>query len=174
MNAIGGIAVTFVITGLDLLRKLPERLPGRARLVEMAAAYHLYARAWKPSLGAFALSIGAHVAYFATFYCAARAFTEAVSLKGLFIVMPVVNVIAALPISAAGVGVREGLFEQLLGNLYGVPGDIALLVSLTGFAIVVLWSALGGLIYLTYRPSEHARLSQIDAEVAKVEDKITQ
>lgn len=174
LGAIGGILFSFVITGFKLVHKLPKHLPLHDKLVEMSVAYNLYARAWRPTLAGLAISAVAHTANFMTFYFAARAFTDQISCMNILTVMPVVNTITALPISISGVGVREGLFEQLLGNLYGVSNEVAVLVSLTGFMVVVAWSAIGGLVYLFYRPSDHAKISEIESEVSTLEEKIAQ
>ncbi len=152
--ATGALLFSFVVTGFGLAHKLPARFPARGKIIELAAAYHLYAHAWRASLAAFALSICAHLTSFVMFYFAARAFTDAISVRNILTVMPIVNTITALPISLSGVGVREGLFETLLGDLYGVTAQVATLVSLTGFMFIVSASALGGIVYLLYRPSD--------------------
>ncbi len=171
-NALGAIAFSIVVTACGWIDKLPARLPGRDKLVEMSLAYGLYGRAWRTSLAGLAVSALAHGCFFTTFYFAARAFTESVTWLNMMAVMPIVAVITSLPISISGVGVREGLFEKLLGDLHGVPGDTAVLISLTGFLVIVLWSAAGGLMYLFYRPSQHAALGEIIETVAEVEDEV--
>src|SRR4029453_2397696 len=37
---------TFVISGFNLFHALPEKFPGRDKLIEISAAYHLYAHHW--------------------------------------------------------------------------------------------------------------------------------
>jgi uncharacterized membrane protein YbhN (UPF0104 family) len=64
---------TFVISGFKLLHSLPARFPGRDKLIEISAAYHLYARHWRATLVAFAASVVAHLATFTTFLFAASA-----------------------------------------------------------------------------------------------------
>src|SRR3989475_11177018 len=44
---------TFVISGFNLFHSLPEKFPGRDRLIEISAAYHLYAHHWRSELVAF-------------------------------------------------------------------------------------------------------------------------
>src|SRR5204862_6393881 len=55
------LASTFVISGFNLFHYLPARFPGREKLLETSAAYHLYARHWPGSLLAFGASILAHL-----------------------------------------------------------------------------------------------------------------
>ncbi len=172
-NALGLIVFSVIITACGWINKLPARLPGRDKLVEMSLAYSLYGRAWRTSLAGLGLSALAHGCFFTTFYFASRAFTDTVSWLNMMAVMPIVAVITSLPISISGVGVREGLFEKLLGDLHGVPSDTAVLISLTGFLIIVAWSAVGGFIYLLYRPSRHAALGEIRETVAHIEEDLT-
>jgi hypothetical protein len=49
----------------------PAHFPGRDKLIEIFAAYHLYARHWRASLVAFGASIVAHLATFTAFLFAA-------------------------------------------------------------------------------------------------------
>ena len=152
--------------------------PGRDRLAELALAYNLYGRAWRTSLQAIGASFVSHFGYFFTFYCAARAFAAPTipvpTFSQLCVIMPLINTITALPISLGGVGVRETLFVVLLNRLVGVDGGVAVLISFTGFLMTAAWGVAGGLLYLGYRPSEHARLAQINKEVAELEHHVAE
>src|SRR6184192_4890755 len=61
------LLATFIISGFKLLHSLPARFPGRDRLIEISAAYHLYAHHWRATLVAFVASVVAHLATFTTF-----------------------------------------------------------------------------------------------------------
>jgi sugar (pentulose or hexulose) kinase len=63
-------------------------------------------------------------------------------------IMPLVNTITGVPISFGGVGVRETLFQKLLGDLVGMPKATAALSASLGFAIQACWGVLGGAAYL--------------------------
>ena len=65
--------------------------------------------------------------------------------------MPVIDSISGMPISVAGVGVREKLFEVLMKDLAGVPAETAVAASLAGIACNVLWAMLGALFFLKKR-----------------------
>jgi uncharacterized membrane protein YbhN (UPF0104 family) len=171
-GAVCAIVLSFLIAGLGLVHKLPPRLPGRQKIVDASAAYITYGREWRASLAAFALSLVAHMASFMIFFFAAQAFTASLSLRNIFTVMPVVNTITALPLSINGMGLREGVFEELLGGLYSVPTEIAVLVSLSGFMVIAVGSAVGGLAYLTYRSGEHVPLGSIARDARAVEEHI--
>ena len=172
-----GLGVSFLLTGFGLIHKLPARLPGRDRLAELALAYNLYGRAWRPTCAAFLLSIAVHFGYFTMFFCAASSFHAASRIPTyaeLIAIMPIVDTITALPISVSGLGVREKLFQVFLGGLCGVSEAVAAVMSSTGYAMNLVWGLLGGLLYLFYRPSEHARLREMRAEVSTLEHTVAE
>lgn len=177
-SACGGLHFSYIVIKHGWIHKLPARFPGREKLAELGAAYHLYGKAWKTSLVAFVLSIVAHFGYFATFYFAGASFhasgARLPTYTELCIIMPIVNTIAAMPISLGGLGVREGLFEVFLGYLCDVPKAMAVLMSSTGYFITLAWGLVGGVAYMFYRPSEHARLREVTATVADEEHKVAE
>ena len=166
------ILTSFIITGCKLAHKIPSRFPMHDKLIELSVAYHLYAQAWKASLISFFISTGVHFGSFAVFYAAARALRSGVPLIDMFAIMPIINTVASLPISVGGAGVREGLFQTFLNTLSDVSIPIATSISLTGAAIVLFWGLLGGIVYLFYRPSEHARIGVMQTEVETLEHEI--
>jgi len=56
-------------------------------------------------------------------------------------IMPIVNTLTALPISFAGIGVRESLFQVLLHDLCRAPEAVGVLIGALGFAIRLLWGS---------------------------------
>jgi hypothetical protein len=62
--------------------------------------------------------------------------------------MPVIDSISGMPISVAGVGVREKLFEVLMKDLAGVKPETAVAASLAGFFCNALWAILGAFFFL--------------------------
>ena len=124
----------FAVSGFGWVHFLPLWTPLRGRIIEISAACHLYARGWRWTIWAFLISFPLFGLFFTTFYCAARAFTDQLGILDIFSVMPIVAVITAIPISVAGIGLRESLFVSLLAP-FGVIAAIATLISVTGFLI---------------------------------------
>ncbi len=178
LACLGGLGFSFLVSGFHLAHKLPPRFPGRDRFAEVALAYNLYARAWQVSLTCFLISVLAHFGYFMTFYCAARAFaspaTRLPTIGELFAIMPVINTITALPISLGGIGVREGLFQLFLGRLCQVSEAVAVVISSTGYLLTMIVGLSGGVLYMLYRPSEHARLREMQERVAEFEHTVAE
>jgi uncharacterized protein (TIRG00374 family) len=166
---------TFVISGFNLFHSLPEKFPGREKLIEISAAYHLYAHHWRATLVAFGVSIVAHLATFATFLCAAYALGAPVPLIDFFAVMPVERTISALPISFAGIGLREKVLQIMLSGLCGVPEAKAILIGSLSFLIILVCCLPGAIVYLFYKPSgvtERVKLRQMQHEVVALEHEI--
>jgi len=169
------LLATFVITGFKLVHSLPARFPGRDRLIEISAAYHLYAHHWRATLVAFGASLIAHLATFATFLCAAYALGAPVPLVNFFAVMPVERTISALPISFAGIGLREKVLQIMLNGLCGVPEAKAILIGSLSFLIILFCCLPGAVVYLFYRPSgavARVGLREMEEEVVTLEHEI--
>src|SRR5437016_12157534 len=137
--SIASLLASFVVSGFNLFHLLPHKFPGREKLIEIAAAYHLYARHWRATLVAFCASLVAHLATFTTFLFAAYALSAPVPLVDFFAVMPVERTISALPISFAGIGLREKVLQIMLNGLCGVPEAKAILIGSLRFRIILVY-----------------------------------
>jgi len=92
-----------------------------------------------------------------------------------FAVMPVERTISALPISFAGIGLREKVLQIMLNGLCGVPEAKAILIGSLSFLIILLCCLPGAVVYLFYKPSgavEHVRLREMEQEVITLEHEI--
>ncbi|MEO5721903.1 MAG: lysylphosphatidylglycerol synthase transmembrane domain-containing protein [Chthoniobacterales bacterium] len=176
-SAVLALVTSFVITGFGLLHRLPDKFPGREKLIELSAAYHLYAHHWTATAAALGFSLIAHLATFFTFLCVAYAFRAQVAAMDFFAIMPVERTISSLPISFAGVGVREHILQVMLNGLCGVPPAVAVLIGSMSFLIMLACSAPGGLVYFFYRPSGAqgpVKLSEMQRAVATLEHEIVE
>jgi len=176
-SSIAALLTSFVVSGFNLFHLLPPKFPGREKLIEVSAAYHLYARHWFATLLAFGSSLVAHLATFTTFLCVAYAFRAGVSLIDFFAVLPIERTITALPISFAGVGLREQILQVMLHNLCGVPVAVAKLIGTMSFLIIFICCAPGGIVYFFYKPSgvpKHVKLREMEREVATFEHEISE
>jgi uncharacterized protein (TIRG00374 family) len=174
--SIASLASTFIISGFNLFHYLPPKFPGREKLMETSKAYHLYARHWTGTLLAFLASLVAHLATFTTFLCVAYAFRAGVHPIDFFAVMPIERTISAIPISFAGVGLREHVLQVMLHGLCGVPEAVAVLIGSMSFLVILLCSVPGGIVYFLYKPSgaaHHVRLREMQQDVASLEHEIS-
>lgn len=90
-----------------------------------------------------------------------------ISPAAMFVIVPIVFCISALPITPSGLGVRENLFVLMLA----IPGiglpktatlaaitsfkTSALSLSLLAYASSLFWSLVGGVVYLGLKQKEH-------------------
>lgn len=170
-GGLGSVIAGLFVTGFKLQHKLPAKIPGREMIIELASAFDLYSRRPLAMAVTFALSIIGHVVYFTTFFLVACAFNSGVSFLNFFSIMPIVGVGSALPLSLSGVGVREKLFQDLLGNLCGVDSGISILISTFGFLCFVSWALLGAVVFFLYKTSnaKHVSMREMEKDVESVE-----
>jgi uncharacterized membrane protein YbhN (UPF0104 family) len=124
------------------------RWPFMKRIPEL---YDVYRKKWRHALAGLLVSFVMLFAYFSSYYCGMRAVGGNVEFGAVISAMPVIDAISGMPVSVAGVGVREKLFEVLMKDLAGVPAETAVAASLAGFACNVLWAGLGALFFLKKR-----------------------
>jgi len=153
------IALSFLYSGKS---EIPRWVPAREKLGGLARAWGLFTRDGSQFTWALLLSMPVLFAYYGGFYCAARAVSAGASFAQIFTLMPIVTIITSLPISVAGLGLREGLFERLLGDLCGTPPEVASLVSLLGFLIFTVYGVIGAGVYLMSGRMEKRRLDEME------------
>jgi uncharacterized membrane protein YbhN (UPF0104 family) len=94
-----------------------------------------------------AMALVFHLSQVCVQFLLARAAGVAVPFSYCLVYHPVVSVMAALPISVAGLGVREGGYIYFLTRI-GIDDAVAVTVGLLWFAISVLAGLLGGLLFV--------------------------
>jgi hypothetical protein len=94
----------------------------------------------------FALSVCSRLLWVLGCYFVAKAFSLDVSFSTLLVVVPVVELARAIPISLSGIGVREAAFVALLGQ-FGVGENLAFAYGLVVYFVFFLFSIVGGILY---------------------------
>ena len=139
---------------------VPETWPVPRQVRELADAFRQFAKDWRGTLGAFGTTLASHLCYYTSFGCAALALGHlshpAPTFGDVFSIMPVENTLTALPISFAGIGLRESLFQTLLHDLARVPAAVGALIGAAGFSLKLLWSLPGAVVFLTQRADGEA------------------
>ncbi|MCP5518715.1 MAG: flippase-like domain-containing protein [Verrucomicrobiales bacterium] len=134
------------------LRGWVGRLP-KAQLIERSLeATRNYGR--KPGIlgGALALSLMLNAACCLQIWSLARGLGIAVPLRWLMLIVPIVIFLSSIPITPNGLGVRENLYVWMLTvPEIGVPATSALTLSLLAFGGSLLWSLVGGIVYVGFR-----------------------
>jgi uncharacterized membrane protein YbhN (UPF0104 family) len=161
-GGVGMLVLSGLAARLPWLAMLENHPAVGAKLREIGQAFRAYRRHWPRMIQALANTLAAHLFYFLTFYCAARALgafggageSPWRGLWDVFSIMPIVNTLTGLPVSFAGIGIRESLFQVLLKNLCGIAPGVGAAIGSLGFAMRAVWGLPGGVLLLRYRASE--------------------
>lgn len=142
------LLLTFLGLGVIMeppLQRLFGRIPGlRGMAMWMSPLFAgTFRHPWLFS--GFAVSSLSTACAFAAYWAAARAVGVEIGLPQMLGLMPAVDLLASLPISISGLGVREGLLVEWLGSQPGCDPIHALSASLLGFAAIGVWGLIGGL-----------------------------
>lgn len=117
-------------------------------------AFIRYTQSWGANFMAIIISIILHLLTFIMSFFLLRALhLHDVPFWPFVSCLPIIGFLVAIPVSISGLGMREGLFVSFLG-LLSIDKEIALAFSLAGFGVTLLWSLIGGLIYLQYKKPE--------------------
>ena len=146
------VVLLFWLASADLLSELPKVTPFRKVIIESGEALRRYRTHLVTMAFAFLITVAAHLAYYTSYYCAGESLHasagHAASLADILSIMPLVDTIVSVPISLGGVGVRETLFQELLGNLSHVPPALAAFTGSLGFMNQAAWGLVGAAIFL--------------------------
>ena len=145
----------FIIPGFLPNLPLPQKLPGRAVLLDLFRGLRDTMHGGWNTVAVILVSIGVHLLSFAGATLLARALDLPItySLAGLILVL--IFSASALPISVSGHGVREGVMIFLFLHLgLGADPESAIAYSILIYGLGLFWSLLGGIAYLTLRSPE--------------------
>ncbi|MET0262052.1 MAG: lysylphosphatidylglycerol synthase transmembrane domain-containing protein [Rariglobus sp.] len=156
------LVFSLVVSRFNWAEKLSPRVPAREHLLGMIDGWARVTRHGGRASVAMALSVVGLALYYLVFAVCASAFRVNVSWTDVVAVMPVVDVASALPLSVAGLGVREAVFEVMLERLAGVPAADSVLISLGGFASMSVWCVAGALGLLGYRAGREGKSVKIN------------
>lgn len=98
-------------------------------------------------LKAFAVSFIIQIIGIATFYLISAGLGMTVPIGYFYLFVPVAVTISMIPVSLAGLGLREGAFVYLFTKV-GVTDAQAISISLAGFSVSVLLGLIGGIEYI--------------------------
>lgn len=148
----------------DWTRRVWLRVPRRHIATLFVSGYRAHYVAWKDTLGAIVAALALTLVLIAAGWCIARGIGLSVTYVEMLEIFTVATCVISLPISIGGHGVREGIFVFMFAA-YGLittdathrsagqsGPEIAILFSLIFFGLSSVWSAVGGVVYLTFKP----------------------
>ncbi|MGE0549186.1 MAG: lysylphosphatidylglycerol synthase transmembrane domain-containing protein [Kofleriaceae bacterium] len=162
-TALGVIAIATAMTAVATLaawrgfpRSFPklhgwiERQPGYATAQRVVAAYRAIATEPSALLSALALTVAIHAASILAIACIGTGLGLGGSVADYIVLLPIINIVVALPISISGLGVREGLYVMMFSSA-GIAGSDAVALSLLGHVTYLVWSIVGGVAFVSDR-----------------------
>lgn len=116
------------------------------KLIKIYGIMHNYRNKKTVIVNTFIISVIAQAVYFMVIYLLFKAANLSVTVKMIFLIMPIVSMISMLP-SIGGLGLREGAMVGLFGPIVGPEKAFGVSVLLLG--ALFLLSLIGGIIYLS-------------------------
>ena len=156
-------AVTIAITPFHrappALRNIWNKVPRRQMIEHVMSGFRQHGIAHNLTLASLAVGTALTLALVEAGCFIAIGIGLNITYMQMLIILTVVICVISLPISIGGHGVREGIFV-LMFAAFGVINidpqtgsgqEPAVLFSLLFFAIPLIWSLVGGVVYLTFR-----------------------
>ncbi|MBC7186577.1 MAG: flippase-like domain-containing protein [Calditrichaeota bacterium] len=84
------------------------------------------------------------------YYLVAKAVGINVGLGHFFLIVPIATILTMLPITINGIGIRENAFVFLL-TPFAVPPSTTIAFTWIGFGMMLLYGAMGGIVYVLRR-----------------------
>lgn len=150
--AAGMLVFWFLLSRTRLMRTRISRFPFREFILRCEAGFDAFIAGRARAVAALSLSIVAFGAHFLVFACAGRAFGADVATGDMLAVMPLVDVITMLPVTIAGLGLREGMFGTVVAPLCGIGAGLAVVMSLAGFLVSCAWALPGAFVLFCSGP----------------------
>ncbi|MBF0318785.1 MAG: flippase-like domain-containing protein [Nitrospirae bacterium] len=141
----GFVVVSFVLFGF----RLGSRFSSVSRFYEY---FHLYMRDIKSIVFSFILSTASQLIAIGCVYLIALSLGTKIGILDLLIYVPIIILVASIPISISGLGLREGAFV-LLFKKAGIPEETAIAISF-GWYLSTLAAGLPGFIFYLYHKTE--------------------
>lgn len=149
------LALSLYISTTSFTTNPPKWAPFPAFVTKFGTGYSLLVRQWRASLRSVGISMIMLLMFFAVFYASSQAFDAPITYLQMSTLVPVADIISAMPISIGGIGVRESVFQFLLGSLAGIPAGTAVSISLVGYLLNNSWGLVGAAVLPLFKGIIH-------------------
>jgi len=137
----------FIYTKISGLLKSPNAGKIRSAISGLHEEIHLFRHKEKAVLVNILISIVVQSIPCITCFIIALSLGIKISLVYFFIFIPIIGAITLLPVSIGGLGLRDATIIFFFAKV-GVGKDLAFAMSLLNFSFILIYGALGGLIYV--------------------------
>ncbi len=143
------VIFVFLVSGSAIFLKF--RIGGGIKFLSTIYDYfRLYINKKDVLLKAFFYSVIIQIMGIFSVYSLSQGLSINISFLSLFIFIPIISLISTIPVSISGIGVREGVFAFLFGQI-GIQSATAVSLSLLWFLSTVFASILGLVEYIRYK-----------------------
>lgn len=130
-------------------RVLPDRV---VRILEgVRAGFMCYRYAYGMLARVGGLAVGVQLCRVGVYYVTGHALGQDVAFRDCVVFIPLIAIVAAVPVSFGGIGVRENMGVWLFGRV-GVAAAPALTMMLLGYLAGIVASLAGGIVFVLRRP----------------------
>jgi len=165
--AIGLVFITPFCRVPPRIRVMWHKIPHRHIIELVVSGFRHHGIALNLTLASITAGVVMTGVLVAAGYCIGIGIGLKVTYMQMLVIMTVVICVISLPISIGGHGVREGIFAIMFG-VFGVISidrqeggqEHAILFSLLFFAIPLIWSLVGGIVYLVFRHEYELAVTQ--------------
>ncbi|MBU1121541.1 MAG: lysylphosphatidylglycerol synthase transmembrane domain-containing protein [Candidatus Omnitrophota bacterium] len=133
---------------LLLMKVFKQKNKLRRKLIDFHDQLYFFRKDPKVFLKALAISLPMQMLLPFSFFVMSKAFSLDVSIIYFFVLVPIITVIAFIPITVMGIGVRESGAVYFF-SLIGIEKSIGFGLSFLSSAFLILGSIIGGILYVS-------------------------
>lgn len=146
------------------LRRFWEKIPRRDVVESLVGGFREHLRHPGTTLAVVAVASLIHFVNFAGGYCLARALGLDAGFGQMVVILATVFCLMSLPVSISGHGIREFAFV-IMFSVYGLASkhdpEPAIAFSILWIGVSLLWSLIGGAVYLGFEHRGKARGTEL-------------
>ena len=151
--------------GLHMLR---DKLAASKMVRDMDQALHVFSKHTLAGVAAVVMSLVCHMITICLVFGFARSLGMAhVAFRYFLVFVPVIIIISAMPISLAGWGVQEAVFQVFFGSVGVGPTEAVTLSFIYRLSYAVLWSLPGGAVLMLKK--DRASVDEVERGVSREE-----
>lgn len=131
-------------------RFLPEKVA--TLIADIRECFQMYRRAYRVLLRVGILACGVQLSRVGVYFAVGLALGQSISFIYYLTFIPLIAIVAAVPISFGGIGVRENMGALLFGQV-GMEPAVALTMMFFGYLAGIVASLMGGVMFVIRRVS---------------------
>jgi hypothetical protein len=132
-------------------RFLPEKIS--VFVTDVRESFQMYRRAYRVLMRVGFLACWVQLSRVGVYFTVGLALGQTVSFVHYLTFIPLIAIVAAVPISFGGIGVRENMGVRLFGQV-GMEPAVAFTMMFFGYLAGILASLMGGIMFVVRRVSE--------------------